>query len=90
MPDERYFSMPSAESGSEVRRNRALNCCPWVRSLNHSPVAVIHSPAAIVAAWADHGYKITMSACFGAQNAEAVLDIVVGDALDETGQHFLG
>src|SRR5262245_4884025 len=50
MPDERYFSMPSAEVGGEVRRNRALNCWPWVRSLIHSPDAVIHSPAAIVAA----------------------------------------
>src|SRR5262245_59301293 len=51
MPDERYFSMPSAEVGGEVRRNRALNCWPCVRSLTHSPDAVIHSPAAIVAAW---------------------------------------
>jgi hypothetical protein len=48
MPDERYFSMPSAEVGGDVRRNRALNCWPWVRSLTHSPEAVIHSPAAMV------------------------------------------
>ena len=26
----------------------------------------------------------------GPQNAEAVLDVVVGNALDEAGQHFLG
>ena len=45
--------MPSIDVGAEVRRNRALNCCPWVRSLTHSPVAVIHSPAEIVAAWAE-------------------------------------
>jgi hypothetical protein len=51
MPDDRYFSMPSIEVGAEVRRKRALNCWPWVRSLTHSPVAVIHSPAEIVAAW---------------------------------------
>src|SRR5262250_585333 len=50
MPDDRYFSMPSADVGGDVRRNRALNCWPWVRSLIHSPDAVIHSPAAIVAA----------------------------------------
>jgi hypothetical protein len=43
--------MPSAEVGGDVRRNRALNCWPCVRSLIHSPDAVIHSPAAIVAAW---------------------------------------
>src|SRR5271157_2259265 len=51
MPEERYFSMPSTEVGAEVRRKRALNCWPWVRSLIHAPVAVIHSPAAMVAAW---------------------------------------
>jgi hypothetical protein len=27
---------------------------------------------------------------FGTQNAEAVLSVVVDDALDEAGQHFLG
>src|SRR5271170_4144067 len=32
MPDDRYFSMPSTEVGADVRRNRALNCWPWVRS----------------------------------------------------------
>src|SRR4029077_835430 len=34
---EIIFDEPSAESGSEVRRNLALNCWPWVRSLTHSP-----------------------------------------------------
>ena len=42
--------MPSAEVGADVRRNRALNCWPWVWSLTHSPDAVIHSPAAMTAA----------------------------------------
>ena len=49
-PDARYRSMPSAELGAEARRKRALNCCPCVRSLTQSPVAVIHSPGEIVAA----------------------------------------
>jgi hypothetical protein len=52
--------MPSAEVGADVRRNRALNCCPWVRSLTHSPFAVIHSPAEIVAAWP---ITVTSSRC---------------------------
>ena len=39
---------------------------------------------------ADDGHHIAMPARLGAQNAEAVLGIVVGDALDEAGQHFLG
>src|SRR3954462_8911810 len=50
MPEARYFSMPSVEVGAELRRKRALNCWPWVRSLTHSPEAVTHSPAEIVAA----------------------------------------
>jgi hypothetical protein len=52
--------MPSTEVGAEVRRNRALNCWPWVRSFTHSPDAVIHSPAAIVAAWPT---TVTRSRC---------------------------
>src|SRR4249920_1002642 len=60
MPDERYFSMPSAEDGGDVRRKRALNCWPWVRSLTQSPEAVIHSPAAMVAAWPT---TVTTSRC---------------------------
>ena len=39
---------------------------------------------------ADHRHEITMAARLGAQNAEAILGVVVGDALDEAGQHFLG
>lgn len=44
----------------------------------HSPDAVIHSPAEIVAA------------CPRPQNAEAVFGVVEGDPLDEAGEHFLG
>ena len=39
---------------------------------------------------ADHRHEVTMPARLGPQNAEAVLGIVVGDALDEARQHFLG
>src|SRR5271155_362314 len=51
IPEPRYFSIPSIELGAEVLRNRALNCWPWARSLIHSPDAVIHSPAEMMAAW---------------------------------------
>jgi len=37
-----------------------------------------------------HGHDIPMPAHLGAQNAEAVLGIVVGDAFDEARQNFLG
>jgi hypothetical protein len=39
---------------------------------------------------ADDGHNVTMPAHLGAQNAEAVLGIVVGDALDKARQNFLG
>jgi hypothetical protein len=39
---------------------------------------------------ADHRHDIPMPAHLGPQNAEAVLGIVVGDALDKARQNFLG
>jgi hypothetical protein len=60
IPEPRYFSIPSIELGVEVLRNRALNCWPWARSLIHSPDAVIHSPAEIIAAWPT---TVTKSRC---------------------------
>jgi hypothetical protein len=39
---------------------------------------------------ANHRHDITMTTGPGAQNAEAVLGIMVGYALDEPRQHFLG
>ena len=38
---------------------------------------------------ANHGHDVAMPARLGTQNAEAVLGVVVSDAFDETGQHFL-
>ena len=38
---------------------------------------------------ADNGNDITMPARLGPQNAKAILDIMVRDALDETGKNFL-
>ena len=78
--------MPSTDDGAAVRMNRALNCWPWVRSLTHSPEAVIHSPAATMAAWPT---TVTRSRCPRAlvrSTQEAVLRIVEGDALDQPGQ----
>jgi len=39
---------------------------------------------------ADHGHDVTIPARLGAQNAEAVLGVMVGNPLDKAGQHFLG
>jgi hypothetical protein len=38
----------------------------------------------------DHCDQFAVAACLDSQNAEPVLFIVVGDALDEAGQNFLG
>jgi hypothetical protein len=38
----------------------------------------------------DHGDDITMPTRLSSQNAEAVLGVVIGDAFDKAGQHFLG
>ena len=43
--------MPSTDEGAEAFKKRTRNCSPCVRSLVHSPEAVIHSPAEIIAAW---------------------------------------
>jgi hypothetical protein len=67
--------------GGEVRRNRALNCWPWVRSLTHSPDA---DPLAgrNGCGVANHGHHVTMAAGFGAQNAKPILGVMVGYALN--------
>jgi len=38
---------------------------------------------------ADNGHDITMAPRLGPQNAKAILDIMVRDALDKTGKNFL-
>ena len=37
----------------------------------------------------NNGYDITMPARLGPQHAKAILDVMVRDALDETGENFL-
>jgi hypothetical protein len=39
---------------------------------------------------ANHGHDVTISTRLGPQNAKAILGVVVGDALYEARQHFLG
>ena len=38
----------------------------------------------------NHGYNVTMPARLGTQDAKAILDIMVCDALDQAGKNFLG
>ena len=34
--------------------------------------------------------EVTVATRFGAQDAEAIFDIMIGDSLDQTGQYLLG
>jgi hypothetical protein len=78
----RYFSMPSIELG-------AVNCWPWGAIVN--PLTCRGDPltSGDHRRVADDGDKVPVSACLYAQHAEAVLDIVVGDPLDDPSQHLL-
>ena len=38
----------------------------------------------------DGGHQIAMTTCLDANDAEAVLGVVIGDALDEAGEDFVG
>ena len=82
--------MPSIEVGAEVFRNRALNCWPWVRSLTHSPDRGDPFAGGDRRRVADDGDQVAVSARLDPENAEAVLGVVEGDALDQTGEDFLG
>jgi hypothetical protein len=68
--------------------NRALNYWPWVWSLIHSPDAVTHSPAEMVAACPT---TVVSSRCPRAliRRTKPVVVIMEGNALDETGENFL-
>jgi hypothetical protein len=38
---------------------------------------------------ADNGHDVTMAAYLGSQDAEAILDVMIRDALDEPGKNLL-
>jgi Beta-galactosidase trimerisation domain len=80
---------PPIDVGAEFFKNRARNCCPCVRSLTHSPEAVIHSPAEITAAWPLTVTRSRWPRARVRRTQKSVLFIVKGDALHQAGQHFL-
>ena len=49
--------------------NRALNCWPWVRSLTHSPEAVIHFPGRHHGSVPNHRDQVAMPPRPGPQNS---------------------
>jgi hypothetical protein len=86
---ERHARVPSAEVGGDIRRNRALNCRPCVRSLIHSPDAVIQLTGCDGCGVADDGDDVTVPSRLGPHDAKAILDIMVRDSFDETGKNFM-
>src|SRR5215468_3322096 len=87
MPDDRYFSIPSAEVGGEEPRLELLAVGAIV-----DPFAGGRDPLAggNGCDMANHGHDVTMPARPGAQNTKTILGVVVGYSLDEAREHFLG
>ena len=81
--------MPSAEVGAEVRRKRALNCWPWMRSLTPCPGRGQPFPGRDGRGMADDRHQVAAAARLDPQDAEAAVDVMEGDALDGAGQDFL-
>ena len=81
--------MPSAEVGGDTKKPRLELLAV---SAVVDPIARSRDPltGGNACGMANHGHDITMTTRPGAQNAEAVLGIMVGDALNEARQHFLG
>ena len=82
--------MPSAEVVGDVRRNRALKLLAVGTIVD--PFAGGRDPLASGngGGMTNHSHDVTMPARSGAQNAKAILGVVVGYSLDEARQHFLG
>ena len=80
--------MPSTDEGAEAFKKRTRNCSPCVRSLVHSPEAVIHSPAEIVAAWPTAVTRSRWPRALIRSTQKPVSGVVEGDPLDEAGQHL--
>ena len=82
--------MPSTEVGAEVLQKPRLELLAVGAIVD--PFAGGGDPLAggNGCGMADDGHQIAMPARLRPQNAEAVLGVVEGDALDEAGQHFLG
>ena len=78
--------MPSIDDGAELRMKRALNCWPWVRSLTHSPDGRDPFPGRDHGGVAHDRDQVAMAPRLDPQNAEPVVRVVEGDALDQPGQ----
>src|SRR6266568_3174982 len=89
IPEARYFSMPSTGVGAEVLRNRALNWCPSGTVVD--PVAGGCNPLAgrYRGGMADQGDQLAVATGLNPQDAKAVLGVLVSDALDQSGEHFV-
>jgi len=57
--------------------------------LTQLPVAVIHSPAEIAAAWPTQGDQLALAPGLDPDDAKAILGVLVSDALDYSGEHLV-
>jgi hypothetical protein len=87
MPDERYFSMPSAESGAQKPRFELLTVGAVIDPFTGSRDPLAGRDGCGVT---NDGNHIPVAARLGAQDAKAIFNIVIGDALDQSRQHLMG
>jgi hypothetical protein len=89
IPEPRYFSMPSVVAVPMWHEARfellAMGAVVEPFARRGDPLACGDGGGV-----ADGGHQITVTARLDADDTEAVLNIVVRDALDEAGQNFLG
>ena len=90
MPDDKYFSMPSAQIRQRGAQEPGLELLA-VRAIV-DPFARCRDPLARGdrCGVAHQRNEVTMATGFGAQDAETIFGIMIGDSLDQAGQHLLG
>jgi hypothetical protein len=86
MPEPRYFSISSTVVGAVDLRNEALNWRPCARSLIQLPLRLDELAGRDHRSMPKDSDQIALASSFDTQHAEAVLGVVKGDVIDQTGQ----
>src|SRR6266567_9504524 len=89
MPEARYFSMPSADVGVEVLRNRGFELLTVGAVVD--PVAGRCNPLAgrDRGGMADQGDQLAVATGPDPDDAKAILGVLVGDPLDQSGKDLV-
>jgi hypothetical protein len=83
MPDERYFSITVGRSRGRCAQKARFELLAVGAVVDPFARGGDPLPGGNGCGMADHGHDVTVPAYLGPQHAEAVLGIVVGDALDK-------